>query len=127
MITQNTDGSQTIQASDLIEYSLDLQTLIKQGYAVQLSNDEAPILLGYMCVATLKKDEDNVPGTLNVTINVDSQSAIDKIIKIAQETGKHEMMAEQGDNVMEAVSKAISVESTQKKPAGRPKAVKGGV
>lgn len=127
MITQNTDGSQTIQASDLIEYSLDLQALIKQGYAVQLSNDEAPILLGYMCVATLKKDEDNAPSTLNVTINVDSQSAIDEIIKIAQETGKHEMTAEQGDKVMEAVSKAISVESTQRKPSGRPKAVKGGV
>lgn len=93
MITQNTDGSQTIQASDLIEYSLDLQTLIKQGYAVQLSNDEAPILLGYMCIATLKKDEDNALGALNVTINVDSPS----------------------------------VESTQKKPAGRPKAIKGGV
>ena len=69
-----------------------------------------------MCVATLKKDEDNALGALNVTINVDSQYAIDKIIKIAQETGKHEMKAEQCDNVMEAVSKAISVESTQKKP-----------
>ena len=49
MITQNTDGSQTIQASDLIEYSLDLQALIKQGYAVQLSNDEA-LFFWVICV-----------------------------------------------------------------------------
>lgn len=126
MITQNTDGSQTIQASDLIEYSLELQSLVKQGYSVQVTNDEAPILIGYMCVATLKKEclADSV-AEMQVKIVVDAQQAIDEITKIAQETGQYNMTPEQECKAVEAVEKAVSVEPTVKKPSGRPKANKG--
>lgn len=126
MITQNTDGSQTIQASDLIEYSLELESLVKQGYAVQVTNDEAPIILGYMFLATLKKESPVVgeidPQTfadLQVKIVVDAEAALDEIAKIAQESGQYEMTPEQQDKAITAVAENVSV--VPKKTTGRPK------
>lgn len=105
-----------IVASDLIDYSLQLQNAVLEGYRVSLDNQLAPYVMGYAMCATLLKEEtpSKVVGELEMMVTVDT-SQLQDALKTASEAISNgeaytfEKFAEQ----------SLKIDAEVKKPSGR--------
>lgn len=67
----------SIVASDLINYSLQLQEAILKGYRISVQNEYTPYTIGYSICATLVRE--SVVDEMTIKVTVDAEQAIEAL------------------------------------------------